>query len=355
MMLEASLRHKFAAFRLEVDFTVPAGVTALFGRSGAGKTTVVKAIAGLIRCDQARVRLDGRVLDEGGLHLPPHQRQIGYVFQEPRLFPHLTVRQNLTYSRLFHRRLEPKLEDVVGLLGLEALLARRPGTLSGGEKARVAIGRALLSSPRLLLLDEPLAALDEAHKAEILPWLERLRDAVRLPMIYVSHALPEVARLATSMVVLDGGRVLGAGPTEAVLSDPRLVPLMGLRDAGAVISARLTGYDEDGLAVLETAAGRIYLPGVKAEVGGILRLRIPAQDVILSRQLPEGLSALNILAAEVVSLTAGEGGAVLVALKLVDQQILARITGRSAKAMELQAGTRCFAVLKSVALAGSRG
>ena len=353
MMLEAALRHQFADFRLEVDFSVPDGVTALFGRSGAGKTTVVKAIAGLIRCDQARVRLDGRVLDDGALHLPPHQRQVGYVFQEPRLFPHLTVRQNLTYSRLFHRRAEPRLEDVVGLLGLEALLARRPGTLSGGEKARVAIGRALLSSPRLLLLDEPLAALDEAHRAEILPWLERLRDGVRLPMIYVSHALPEVARLATSIVVLDGGRVLGAGPTEAILSDPGLVPLMGLRDAGSVITALLTGHEDDGLALLETAAGRLYLPGLRAKVGQRLRLRIPAQDVILSRTRPEGLSALNILAAEVVSLTEVEGAGVLVELRLVDQRILARITRRSASAMALQPGVPCFAVLKSVAIAGS--
>ena len=353
MMLEASLRHQFAGFRLEVDFTVPTGVTALFGRSGAGKTTVVKAIAGLIRCDHARVRLEGRVLDDGALHLPPHQRQIGYVFQEPRLFPHLTVRQNLTYSRLFHRRREPQLEDVVDLLGLEPLLARRPGTLSGGEKARVAIGRALLSSPRLLLLDEPLAALDEAHKVEILPWLERLRDGVRLPMIHVSHALPEVARLATSVVVLDGGRVLGAGPTDVVLADPRLVPIMGLRDAGAVITAQLTGYEEDGLAVLETAAGRLFLPGLRAEVGQRLRLRIPAQDVILARDRPVGLSALNILAAEVMSLTEVEGAAVLVDLRLVDQRILARITRRSATALALQPGTPCFAVLKSVALAGS--
>ena len=353
MTLEAALRHRFAGFQLDVDFTVPAGITALFGRSGAGKTTVVKAIAGLIRCDQARVRLEGRVLDDGRFHLPTHRRQIGYVFQEPRLFPHLTVRQNLTYSRLFHRIPGTPLEDIVGLLGLEPLLTRRPATLSGGEKARVAIGRALMSSPRLLLLDEPLAALDETRKAEILPWLERLRDGVKLPMIYVSHALPEVARLATSMVVLEAGRVLGAGPTEDILADPALVPLMGLRDAGAVITARLIGFEEDGLAVLKTAAGPVYLPGLVTEIGRMLRLRIPAQDVILSRVRPEGLSALNILQAEVVSLTPLDGGAVLVALKLVDQQILARITGRSARAMGLQAGTPCFAILKSMAIAGA--
>ena len=354
-MLEVSLRHRFLGFTLEVDFTVPAGVTALFGRSGAGKTTVVKAIAGLMRCDEARIVLDGRAL----VGLPSHRRQIGYVFQEPRLFPHLTVRQNLTYSRLFQRGPGLALADVVDLLGLQTLLSRRPGTLSGGEKSRVAIGRALLSSPRMLLLDEPLASLDEAHKAEILPYLERLRDEVRLPMIYVSHALPEVARLATSMVVLEGGRVIGAGPTEAVLADPHLVPAMGLKEAGAVITTRLAGYEADGLAVLETAAGCLYLPGLRAGVGQRLRLRIPAQDVILSRDRPVGLSALNILAAEVVSLTEVAGFAVLVELKLVDgdgeggQVILARITQRSARAMKLQAGVPCFAILKSMAIVGA--
>ena len=352
-MLEARLSHAFAGFRLEVDFTVPPGITALFGRSGAGKTTVVQAIAGLLRCDGARVVLDGRTLDGDGVHLPPHQRQIGYVFQEPRLFPHLSVRQNLTYAQRFHRRPGLNLGEVVDLLDIGPLLQRRPRSLSGGERSRVAIGRALLAAPRLLLLDEPLAALDGTIKAEILPCLERLRDEVALPMIYVSHALPEVARLATSIVVLERGRVLGAGPTEAVLADPGLVPAMGLGDAGAVITARVCGH-EDGLAVLETAAGRLFVPGLAAREGQTVRLRIPAQDVILARNRPEGLSALNILAAEVLSLTPVEGAAVLVALRLVDQSILARITERSVQAMGLQVGHPCFAILKSVAMAGSR-
>ncbi len=352
-MLEARLGHQFPGFQLAVEFSAPSGITALFGASGAGKTTVVKAIAGLMRCDAARIVLDGRVLDEGPVHLPAHRRRIGYVFQEPRLFPHLTVRQNLTYGRLFQRRPGLGFDEVVDLLGIAALLGRRPAKLSGGEKARVAIGRALLSAPDLLLLDEPLAALDEGLKAEILPYLERLRDEVRLPMVYVSHALPEVARLATSVVVLGGGRVLGSGLTEAVLADPALAQIMGLRDAGAVIAARVLRHEEDGLAVLDTPGGQLYLPGVGAEPGRVLRLRIPAQDVILSRQRPEGLSALNILAVEVVSLTRVAGAGVLVALRLGEQQILARITERSAKAMDLTAGVACFAILKSVAMAGA--
>ena len=353
-MLEARLYHRFAGFTLDVAFQAPQGVTALFGRSGAGKSSVVRAIAGLLRCERAEVRLDGAVLDQGATHLPPHRRQVGCVFQEPRLFPHLTVRQNLTYSRLFRRQATGLgLDDVVSLLGLGGLMDRSPRHLSGGEKARVGIGRALLSSPRLLLLDEPLAALDEAHKAEILPYLERLRDEARLPMVLVSHALPEVARLATSVVVLSQGRVAAMGPVEAILSDPVLVPVMGLREAGAVITARHIGLEGDGLSALDTGSGLVYLPGITAPPGARLRLRIPAQDVILSLARPEGLSALNILQAEVVSLTPAEGGGMLVALQLGDQRLLARVTERSARALGLGPGVGVHAILKSVALAGA--
>jgi molybdate transport system ATP-binding protein len=211
----------------------------------------------------------------------------------------------------------------------------------------------LLSDPDLLLLDEPLAALDEGRKADILPYLERLRDGVALPMIYVSHALPEVARLANHIVVLQAGRVLRAGPTADILSDPQLAQALGLREAGAVFTARLSRVEADGLAVMETAAGSLYLPGVRAQVGQTLRLRIPAQDVILSRDRPIGLSALNILSAEVVSLTPIDPTSVMVNLRLVDQTILARITTRSANALALTPGTPCFAILKSVAMAGS--
>jgi molybdate transport system ATP-binding protein len=292
-------------------------------------------------------------LDGAGRRVPPHLRRIGCVFQDPALFPHLTVRQNLSYGRRFSHRSGLNVDEVVDLLDLGPLLDRRPAGLSGGERSRTAIGRALLSDPDLLLLDEPLAALDDGRKADILPYLERLRDGVALPMIYVSHALPEVARLANHIVVLQAGKVLRSGPTADVLSDPHLSPALGLRDAGAVITARLIRVEEDGLAVLETAAGLLYLPGVRADVGQVMRLRIPAQDVILSREKPTGLSALNILAAEVVSLTPIDPTSVMVDLRLVDQTILARITTRSATALALTQGTPCFAILKSVAIAGS--
>lgn len=352
-MLRVSLSHNFQGFDLQVDFAVPGGVTALFGPSGAGKSTVVRAIAGLMRADHAEITLGDRVLQGAGRRVPPHLRRIGCVFQDAALFAHLTVRQNLSYGRWFSNRPGLPFDEVVDLLDLAPLLARRPAGLSGGERSRTAIGRALLSNPDLLLLDEPLAALDEGRKADILPYLERLRDGVALPMIYVSHALPEVARLANHIVVLQAGRVLRVGSTADVLSDPHLSPALGLREAGAVIAARVLRFEADGLAVLETAAGCLYLPGVRAHVGQTLRLRIPAQDVILARDRPLGLSALNILAAEVVSLTPIDPTSVMVDLRLGDQTILARITTRSAVALDLIPGTPCYAILKSVAISGS--
>ncbi|WP_225028829.1 molybdenum ABC transporter ATP-binding protein, partial [Xinfangfangia pollutisoli] len=227
MTLEVALSHRFAGFTMELSFAAPPGVTALFGPSGSGKTTVVNAVAGLMRPERGRVVLDGRVLTDSaaGTHVPPHRRRIGYVFQDARLFPHLTVRQNLLYGRFFAPKGEgPTLPRIADLLGLEPLLARRPGALSGGEKSRVALGRAILSRPDLLIMDEPLAALDEARKAEILPYLERLRDLLHLPILYVSHSAAEVARLATTVVLLQAGRVTAAGPAAEVFADPALAP-----------------------------------------------------------------------------------------------------------------------------------
>jgi molybdate transport system ATP-binding protein len=242
MTLFLDLNHSVGDFNLALKFQVPNGVSALFGRSGAGKTTLVNAVAGLITPQKGRIEIAGRaVFDAGrGLNIPPHQRGIGYVFQDPRLFPHMSVQRNLNYGRRPARSFEIDANLIIDILGLEKLLDRRPDTLSGGEKQRVAIARALLSNPDLLLLDEPLAALDRARKLEILSYLERLRDELRLPMLYVSHSVPELARLATDIVVMDAGKLVACGPASDLLSDPSLVPQLGLAAAGASVLARLT-------------------------------------------------------------------------------------------------------------------
>lgn len=354
MTLEVALFHRFGGFTLEAGFNAPAGVTALFGRSGSGKSTVINAVAGLLRPERGRIAVEGQVvLDSAtGRMVPAHLRRMGYVFQDGRLFPHLTVRQNLLYGRWF----APKgpgvpFERIVDLLGIGALLGRRPGGLSGGEKQRVAIGRAILSNPRLLLMDEPLAALDEARKAEILPYLERLRDELSLPILYVSHSVAEVARLATTVVLLDAGRVVAAGPVGEVLADPGVAPAMGLREAGAVITARMAAQEADGLSRLDHAGGAIFLPRVAAPVGAALRLRILARDVMLAVERPTGLSALNILAGVVEEVRAGEGPGAMVRVQVGEEALLARITQRSARALDLAPGRAVFAVLKAVSVA----
>ncbi|MCU0903378.1 MAG: molybdenum ABC transporter ATP-binding protein [Tabrizicola sp.] len=349
MTLDIHLRHTFPGFRLDVDMTLPGGLTCLFGRSGSGKTSIINAVAGLLRPDEARIVLDGSVLND----LPPHRREVGYVFQDARLFPHLTVLDNLTYGARVRRQKVEGLDRIVGLLGIGGLLARRPGTLSGGERQRVAIGRALLARPRLLLMDEPLAALDEARKAEILPYIEALRDETGLPILYVSHALPEVARLATTIAVIEAGRLAALGPASELLSDPGTAPLLGLRDAGAVLTARIAAHEDDGLTRLETPAGPLWLPRIAGAPGRIVRVRIAAQDVMLSRARPEGLSALNILPATVAAIHDGQGPGVLVRLDLGTEFLLARLTRRSALALGLQPGVAVHAVLKSVAVAQS--
>lgn len=362
MTVSIAFQHRFAGVALDVAFDAPLGVTALFGRSGAGKTTVINAVAGLLRPDRGRIAVDGAVLFDSalGVNLPIHRRRVGYVFQDARLFPHLNVRQNLTYGCWF----APKgpgasLDQVVDLLGLGGLLARRPAALSGGEKQRVAIGRALLSNPRILALDEPLAALDEARKAEILPYLERLRDEAGLPILYVSHQMSEVARLANTVVLIEGGRVAAAGPAADILSDPATAHGLGLREVGALLSARVAAHEDDGLSRLDTGAGPVWLPRVAAAVGANLRVRILAQDVMLAVERPKGISALNILPAVVRDLRQGDGPGALVRLDAGDGVILARITRRSAAALDLVPGAQVFAILKAVSVAqedvGGRG
>jgi molybdate transport system ATP-binding protein len=354
--LEVALAHRFPGFHLEAAFSAPPGITALFGRSGAGKTSIVKAVAGLLRPDLGRIVADGAVLTDtkAGIRLPPHRRRIGYVFQDARLFPHLTVRQNLRYGAFFAPRglSGPAPEDIADLLGIGALLDRRPGALSGGETARVGLARAILSRPRLLLLDEPLASLDDARKAEILPYLEALRDRTGLPMLYVSHAMAEVARLATTIVLLEAGRVVVSGPAAEILSDPALAPGIGLREVGALLEATVLAEDDgDGLSRLATAAGDVLLPRVAAGQGARLRLRLLAQDVMIATGPVAGLSALNALPAVIEEVRTGEGPGALVRLRAGEAAILARVTQRSVRALDLRPGRAVTAVLKAMSVA----
>ncbi|AHM04672.1 Molybdenum transport ATP-binding protein ModC [Roseibacterium elongatum DSM 19469] len=354
MTLDVKINHRFNGLTVDVQFSAPPGVTALFGPSGSGKTTVINAVAGIFHPDAGRVAMGDTVLLDTArrLCLPPQRRQMGYVFQEARLFPHLTVRQNLLFGRWFSKQPapEPEVARVIEMLGLGALLSRRPRDLSGGEKSRVALGRALLSSPRLILADEPLAALDEARKAEILPYFERLRDEGEVSILYVSHSPAEVARLATTVVVLERGRVVAQGTAAEVLGDPGITPL-GAREAGAMIVATVRAHHPDGLSEVAAGGVPLFLPHVRAAPGQELRLRIAARDVILSRHRPEGLSALNVISGRIAEIRTGQGPGALVALETPAGRILARITQRSVAALGLAAGGDVHAIVKTVSIA----
>lgn len=352
MTLEVSLTHHLGGFDLDVAFDAPPGVTVLFGRSGSGKTSIINAVAGLLKPKTGRIAADGWVLLDTarGVNLPPHRRRLGYVFQEGRLFPHLSVRQNLSYGRWFAGKGADDTARIVEMLGIGHLLERRPMMLSGGEKQRVAIGRALLARPKLILADEPLAALDADRKAEIMPYFERLRDEVSVPILYVSHSAAEVARLATTVVVLGEGRVLRQGPATDVLSDPSVTPL-GVRAAGAMLEVRVVAHHADGLSELDANGMRLLLPRVAHEVGAALRVRIKAQDVMLATTRPEGVSALNVLPATVRDLRMGDGPGAIVQLCAGKNLILSRITRRSAQTLGLAPGQEVFAVLKAVSVA----
>lgn len=351
MTLSLKLKHQLGPFSLDLSFKTPAGVTALFGKSGSGKTTVVNSVAGLLRPDVGHIEVDGETLvdTDKGIFRPPHRRNVGYVFQDARLFPHLSVRQNLLYGA--PKGQVDELDRIAELLDIVPLIDRRIGALSGGEKQRVAIGRALLSNPRILLMDEPLAALDEPRKAEILPYIERLAHEAKIPILYVSHSLSEVARLASTLVILSNGRIARAGPATQLFSDPETAPLLGLREAGAILTARVTSHTSDGLSALETAGGQIFLPQIQSEPGTNLRLRIHANDVMLALSRPSDLSALNILKTRVKHIKDGDGPGMMVALDMGGETLLARVTRRSATALNLREGLEVFAIIKSVSTA----
>jgi molybdate transport system ATP-binding protein len=353
MTLAVDIHHRLGAFRLDAAFESSGHLTALFGPSGSGKTSLVNIIAGLIRPEEGRIAVDGRTLVDTALgkFVPKHRRRIGYVFQDARLFPHMTVRQNLAYGRFFAPRSERYSDEkmVVDLLGIGGLLERRPDGLSGGEKQRVAIGRALIASPRLILMDEPLASLDEPRKAEILPYIGRLRDETKVPIVYVSHSVAEVAQLATDVVLLVAGAVAASGPAAEVLQRLDLLPDDEIGEGGALLDMTVDRHDEKfGMSVLVSAAGEIRVPKIDARPGARVRLRIRARDVMVATEAPRGLSALNVLAGRIAGLKSGSGALVDVKIDCNGMPVLARLTRQSTHALGLRLGQEVYAVVKTV-------
>jgi len=349
MSVEVFLRHRYGAFELDVTFEAEGGVTALFGPSGAGKSSIVGAIAGLLRPDFGRIKLNGRVLLDTAtnLFLPAEARRAAVVFQDSRLFPHMSVGDNLLFG---WRRAEAKADaaaiaHVVELLGLGGMLERLPRGLSGGEKSRVALGRALLASPDILLLDEPLASLDAARRAEILPYLEKLAREAKLPMLYVSHSEDEVARLADQIVVLGDGRVRAQGSVFDLLTD--VDAIAGVPPLGAVFEATVAGHSADGLSLLAFNGGVLAVTKLKRPLGARLRVRLRAEDIMLAREEPQAISANNVLSCTV--------GAVHEIGEMADVQLYcgatrlaARITAASRLRLGIEPDVALFAIVKSV-------
>lgn len=356
-MLEVAVEKAMGGFRLDASLSCEtSGVVALFGRSGAGKTSLVNMIAGLLSPDRGRIAINGTVLYDAarGIDLKPERRRLGYVFQEGRLFPHLSVRSNLLYGyrRIAAEERHVVPDQVIALLGLERLLGRRPHDLSGGEKQRVALGRALLANPRLLLMDEPLAALDGARKDEVLSFIERLRDDLAVPIVYVTHAMPEIVRLADTMVLVSEGRVEAVGTVDELTSRLDLRPLTGRYEAGAALTAHVAGQDEVfGLTLLDIPGARLTVSRLDLPTGTELRVRVRARDVGLALSPPADTSFLNVVPCILRDI--GEEDGPQVDLRLETDggaAIWARITRRSLENLGLAPGVRVHALIKAVAI-----
>ncbi len=383
-MIEVDLSKRFSAIHnesamdsrqsarrsVEARFSSDARVLALFGRSGSGKSTVVNMIAGLTAPDRGRLVIDGETLfdHERRVNVPIERRGVGYVFQEGLLFPHLSVRQNLLFgaSRRGARNLgtgaapapSVPFDQVVALLGIELLLERSPPTLSGGEKQRVAIGRALLSRPRLLLMDEPLAALDASRRSEILRLIERVRDECRVRIVYVSHSIGEVSRLADDVVLMNEGAVVACGGTEDIFNSTELRPYTGRFEGGALIEARAVRHDSRYfLTTFAFNGGELIAPGIDTPLGARVRVRIRARDVTLATQRPQGISVRNVLEGKVAAIEDRGGAIVEVRVKLggsadgepISRNVMARISRQALDEMQLATGKNVFVLIKAIA------
>ena len=352
-MIDVDIDQQLGAFRLAVKFSAEAPIVGLFGRSGAGKSSVINAIAGITKPARGHVCINDVSLFDAakGVDLPPEDRRIGYVFQDALLFPHMDVRANLLYGQRLRPFEDRFIEEarVVELLGLGELLRRKPNTLSGGEKQRVAIGRALLAQPRILLMDEPLAALDIPRKSEILEYIERLRDELSIPIVYVSHSVAEISRLADTVVVLSDGKCIAVGDVDEVMGRLDLRPATGRYEAGSLIEAKVAAHDlDDQLTTLAFDGGELIVPHLDASIGERVRARIRARDVSLATQRPAGISILNVLPACVAVIDEGAGPIVDVQLAVGGTTLNARITRRSLQQLGVHVGQDVYALVKAV-------
>lgn len=354
MSLELTLTLHRKRFTLDADLCLPGhGITAIFGRSGSGKTTLLRCIAGLEHLPQARVVFQQQIWQQDGQYLPTHKRPLGYVFQEASLFPHLRVLQNLNYGL---KRIRPEqrrlaLDQVISLFGLEELLQRYPDQISGGQRQRVALARALLTSPQLILMDEPMASLDMASKEEILPFIEKLRDELQLPILYVSHSIEEVTRLADHLVVLEQGRVLKQGPLQQLLTDPQL-PFIQMETAASLVHGQvIKGPDTDGLSEVSLEGQSLLVTQSQCQQGQPIRIRILARDVVLARVPPQQISLLNCLKVELLDIQPDPlPSQRLLRLQLGRQTLLARISLHSTRQLALTPGDTLYALVKGAAL-----
>jgi molybdate transport system ATP-binding protein len=353
-MIDVAIKKTYGSFTLDACFESSDGVTALYGVSGAGKTSIVDSIAGLNRPDSGHIIVGGTAIYDSAraIFQPPERRGIGYVFQEDRLFPHLTVRRNLGYGskRKGGHSEGPDFETVIDLLGIGHLLDRLPHRLSGGEKQRVAIGRAVLSRPRLLLMDEPLANLDSVRRDEILPFLEKMCRDLAVPIVYVSHAIDEITRLADTLVVLDRGKTLAVGPVSEITARLDLGPLVDRRDAGTVLDGKIAAHDPVyQLTTVSFQGGRLVIPAIDGAVGDHLRLRIQARDIAIATTPPNDISTLNCLGGTIAQVGAPRQAHQDIQID-VGVPILARVTRRSVIELGLEPGREITALIKSVAV-----
>jgi molybdate transport system ATP-binding protein len=354
-MIDIDIEQKLGAFDLSVKFAAEAAIVGLFGRSGSGKTSVINAIAGITRPLRGFIRINDLYLFDAakGIDLAPEERRVGFVFQDSLLFPHMDVESNLIYGQRLRAPKQRFIDEgrVVELLGLDALLRRKPRALSGGEKQRVAIGRALLAQPRILLMDEPLAALDVPRKTEILEYIERLRDELHIPIVYVSHSVTEVTRLADTLVILSEGRCLAVGGVDEVMGRFDLRPATGRYEAGAVLDTRVIAHDPgDALTTLAFDGGELIVPHLSAPIGERVRARIRARDVSLSIRKPTEVSVLNVLPARVTAIAEESGPIVDLQLAVGGTTLVARITRRSLRQLGIRKGQELYALIKAVSL-----